>query len=73
MSSDEKVILKGLGWGAGVGIMGSLVTEATHWLGGPQLGYSKPSFKNIIGVSISSGVSFLLVGYGIDKYEKWGK
>ena len=69
----EKEILKGVAMGAGVGIVGSLVSETSHWLGGPQLGYSKPSLRNIILVSISSGVSFVLVGFGMDKYEKMGK
>ena len=71
--SGEKEILKGVAMGAGVGIVGSLVSETSHWLGGPQLGYSKPSLRNLILVSISSGVSFILVGLGTDQYEKWNK
>ena len=73
MIGDEKEILKGLGLGAGIGIVGSLVSETSHWLGGPQLGYSKPSIRNMILVSISTGVSFILVGIGKDQYEKWDK
>ena len=69
----EKEILKGVAMGAGVGIVGSLVSETSHWLGGPQLGYSKPTLRNLILVSISSGVSFILIGLGTDKYEKWDK
>ena len=65
-----KDILRGFGLGAGVGIVGSLLSETSHWLGDPQLGYSKISLKNTIGVAISSGVSFFLVGVGLNLYEK---
>ena len=73
MSDDKKQVLKGLSVGAGVGIVGSLISGASHWLGGPKLGFSQPSLKNIIGVGVSTGVASLVLGVGIDQYEKWEK
>ena len=70
MSNDKKEILKGLGLGASVGIVGSLISGASNWLGGPQLGYQKLGLKSIVGVAVSSGVSFMLVGVGLNMYEK---
>ena len=70
MNDDKKTILRGLGIGAAVGIVGSLISGTSSWLGGPQLGYQKPSIKSTAGVAVSSAMSFMLVGVGINMYEK---
>ena len=63
---DTKEILNGLGTGAAVGIVGSLISGTSSWLGGPQLGYQKLSLKNTVGVAVSGAVSFMLVGVAIN-------
>ena len=62
VSEDNKKILNGLGWGATIGIVSLLISEASSGLGGPQLGYQKLSLKNTAGVAVSGAVSFMLVG-----------
>ena len=66
VSQDTKNILNGLGTGAAVGVVGSLISGTSGWLGGPQLGYQKLGLKNTVGVAVSTGVSFMLVGLAIN-------
>ena len=66
VSKDTKDILNGVGTGAAVGIVGSIISGASNWIGGPQLGYQKLGLKNTVGVAVSTGVSFILVGIMIN-------
>lgn len=71
ISDDNKQILEGLAVGAGIGITGSLISETSHWLGGPTLGYSKPSFSNFLKVAVSSGLAAVLVGVVSHKMSEY--
>ena len=62
VSEDKKKILNGIGWGASIGIVGSLISGASSGLGGPQLGYQKLSLKSAAGAAVSGAISFILVG-----------
>ena len=70
VSEDNKKILNGLGWGASLGIFGSLISGASSGLGGPQLGYQKLSLKTVFGAALSGAIAFPLVGLTTNMLKK---
>ena len=70
VSEDNKKTLNGLGWGAGIGIVGCLISGASNGLGGPQLGYQKLSLKTVAGSAVAGAISFILVGLTTNAVKK---